>query len=194
MNLRLDVLIMIFSYFSLSEFKQIDFTCYLFFNLTKSTYHVSYEFQVLHRKCDVQQKSKWKFLALKKNLFLKKMKLNENMIFSFETIIEKILKNIYFCDDNYIFNFSEISIFHLHEVIEKKNTIWRTIFLIILVAQNRHNEINDVYQKLLKIEFINYDWIFSMKTRFELSISIDISMIMLQKIKEKTFFWDNNEK
>ena len=188
MSLRPDVLVMIFSYLSPSELKQIDLTCRSFFNLTKSAYHANYGSQVPHRKCDVQQKSGWKFLALEKETFQREMRRDGNMLFSPEKVIEEILGDAYLCDDNYISSFSRILTLHLHEVTEKGNTAWRTALLVTLAAQGRHSEANGVYQELLKVESMNYEWIFLMKARFRVSISVDIPMTMLQKTKERALF------
>lgn len=103
------------------------------------------------------------------------------MLFSPESIIEEILGDVYLCDD-YISSFSQILILHLHEVTEKGNTAWFTT-LIALAAQGRHSEANGVYQELLKVESMNCEWIFLLKARFGLSVSVDIPMTMLQKTK-----------
>ncbi len=188
MSLRPDVLVMIFSYLSPSELKQVDLTCHLFFDLTESAYHANYGSQIPHRKCEVQQTSAWKFLALEKEMFLKEMRRNGNILFSPGKVIEEILGDVYLCDDNYISSFSQILILHLHEVPEKGNAAWLTALLVALAAQGRHSEASGIYQELLKVESINYEWIILMMARFELSISADIPMTMLQKTKERALF------
>ena len=104
MGLRLDILVIIFSYLSPSELKQVDLTYQLFFNLTQFTYYTNYGSQILYRKCNIRQNSKWKFLALEKEAFLREMRRDGDTLFSPKKVVEEILGDAYLCDDNYISN------------------------------------------------------------------------------------------